>query len=236
MEKVNLIASFLAGVGSFFSPCVLPLIPAYISFISGVSLEEMQRSSLERKIFTRTTANSILFILGFSIVFIAMGASATFVGMFLLAKQAIFSKIAGVLVVIFGLHVAGILRIPFLNYEKKFQVKEKRFGLLGSLIIGFSFAFAWTPCIGPILGAILAIASTQETVWQGIYLLSLYSLGLAIPFFITGLAVNVFFRIFGAVKKHYRAIELVSGLLLVVVGILIFTNQLQRISGLISIG
>jgi len=234
MENVNIVTAFVFGIISFISPCVLPIVPGYISFISGVSLEEMQRIEERKKVFKKILLNSLLFIFGFSVVFIALGASATAVGKFLTEKLDIISKIAGVIITIFGLHMMGVFRIPFLNYEKRFHTQTKPLGLFGSFVVGLAFAFGWTPCIGPVLAAILAIAAQQETVYQGIVLLSSYSLGLGIPFFLTSVSINAFFGVFNKIKKHFRLIEIVGGILLVIVGVLIMTNYLTIISKYLS--
>lgn len=236
MEKVSLLAAFIAGLISFVSPCVLPLVPGYISFVSGVSLETLREEGRPGGSMRKIILNCLLFILGFSVVFVSLGASATFIGQFLLEKSAIFSKIAGVVVIVFGLFVMGVLRIPFLQFEKRFHARTKPLGLLGSFLIGLAFAFGWTPCIGPILGAILAYAGTQGTVKEGIYLLTAYSLGLGLPFFVTGLAMNTFLGFSKRIRPHFRKIEIASGILLVVVGILILTGSLQRLAMIFSFG
>lgn len=236
MEKVSLIAAFGAGLISFVSPCVLPLVPGYISFVSGVSLESLREEGPVKGALRKIIFNCLLFILGFSVVFVSLGASATFFGQFLIDKAAIFSRIAGVIVIVFGLFIMGVLKIPFLQFEKRFHARTKPLGLLGSFLIGLAFAFGWTPCIGPILGAILAYAGTQETVREGIYLLSAYSLGLGLPFLVTGLAMNTFLGFSKRIRPHFRIIELVSGALLVVVGILILTGSLQRLAVMFPFG
>lgn len=230
MEKINLLTAFGAGLFSFISPCVLPLVPGYISFVSGVSLENMKDGTKSKASLGKIAVNCLLFILGFSAVFISLGASATYIGQFLNDKLPLFSKIAGVVVIVFGLHVMGVFRIPFLQYEKRFHATSKRLGLFGSFLVGVAFAFGWTPCIGPILGAILAFASTQETVSEGVLLLSAYSLGLGIPFFAAGIGMNAAMGLMRGMRKHYRKVEIVSGLLLIAVGILILTNSLQRLA------
>ena len=162
VKDISIFIAFLGGLISFVSPCVLPLIPGYLSFISGVSIEEMKDKDERSKVLKKVTINSIFFILGFSLVFILLGASSTFLGNFLLAnKFSIFNRIAGAIVILFGLHLLGIFKISFLNYEKRVHIKKKSFGLLGSFLIGFAFAFGWTPCVGPILAPILGIAATQ---------------------------------------------------------------------------
>ncbi|NIM97500.1 MAG: cytochrome c biogenesis protein CcdA [candidate division Zixibacteria bacterium] len=234
MENVTVLAAFTAGIISFISPCVLPLIPGYLSFISGVSLEEMKGGDRKSGALKKVSLNTLLFVLGFSFVFTAMGASATFIGEFLLSKLALFNKIAGVIIVVLGLHIMGLFRISFLNYEKRFHTKTKPLGPLGSFVVGLAFAFGWTPCIGPILGGILLLASNQDTVGKGIVLLSSYSLGLGIPFFITAVSFNTFLGVFGWVKKHFRTVEIVSGLLLVTIGFLIFIGSFSYVAGLFN--
>ena len=230
LESVNIVTAFAFGLLSFISPCVLPIVPGYISFISGVSFDEMQntahRSTVRRKIIAQCAA----FILGFSLVFIALGASATAVGRFLHDQIGLISKVAGAIILIFGLHMTGIIKIPFLNYEKRFNSNTKPIGLLRASVVGMAFAFGWTPCIGPILAAILAIASQQETVWKGVTLLGFYSIGLGVPFLLTGLSMTLFYDVFKKLKRHLHKVEVTGGILLVVIGILIMTNYLTILS------
>ena len=230
MEKVTLLAAFMAGIVSFLSPCVLPIVPAYVSFISGLSMEEMKEKRNRSQILKKVSANSLLFIAGFSTVFIILGASVTYLGQFLLSRMAILTKVGGAIIIVFGLHTAGLFKIRFLEYEKRFQIKGKRFGLLSTFLLGLAFAFGWSPCIGPILAGILAYAGTRDTVGQGILLLGIYSAGLGIPFFLTGLGMNTFLGFFGKVKKHFRAVELASGFVLIAIGIVIFTGNLARLA------
>ncbi len=224
-SNVTLIAAFAAGFLSFISPCVLPLIPGYVSFVSGVSLEDMRGETAVSSARRRVLVTSLFFVLGFSLVFIALGATASVVGHFLLEKQPILAKIAGVLLVIFGLHTMGVFRIGFLESEKRMQANRKPAGALGAVLVGIAFAFGWSPCIGPILGGILALAAAKDTVWEGTELLAVYSVGLGIPFLLTSIAINQFFAVTKRIRKHYHTIELVSGGLLVAIGVLIFTNQ-----------
>jgi cytochrome c-type biogenesis protein len=229
-EQISFLAAFGAGLLSFVSPCVLPVVPGYLSFVSGSSIEDMGNGKIGNRRWA-IMADILAFVLGFSAVFVMLGASATALGGFLLAKLALLSKIAGVAVVILGLHMLGVFRLGFLYREKRFQTESKRVGILGSFLVGMAFAFGWSPCIGPILGGILAYASTQETVSQGMVLLAAYSAGLGIPFIVAGLSIDAFFRLTARFKRHFRTIEVISGALLIVVGILIFTNQLTVISG-----
>jgi cytochrome c-type biogenesis protein len=229
MDNVSLISAFVAGIASFISPCVLPLVPGYISFISGVSLEKLRKDQTER---TRRNImiTSLIFIAGFSTVFILLGASATYAGRFLLQNRILFNRIAGVLIIVLGLHVAGLFQIKFLNYEKRLNLGQKPVGVISSFLVGLAFAAGWTPCIGPILATILIVASNQQTSTQGVLLLGCYSLGLGIPFFLTAVALNSFFNVFSWIKRHYRQIEYASGGLLVVLGIMVMTNQFTRLA------
>jgi cytochrome c-type biogenesis protein len=228
-QNVSLIAAFAAGFLSFVSPCVLPLIPGYISFVSGVSMEEMRADVAPATSRLQVFVTSLAFVIGFSIVFVALGASATAVGKFLFARLPLLTKIAGVILIIFGLHTMGVFRLAFLETEKRVHAQRKPAGPLGAMLVGIAFAFGWTPCIGPILGGILAVAGSKDTVLQGVELLAVYSLGLGIPFLLTSVAINQFFAVSKRIRKYYHAIELVSGGLLVAIGVLIFTNQFTLI-------
>ena len=237
-ENVTLLAAFGAGLLSFISPCVLPLIPGYLSYISGLSLEEMRGPTaggttavaLAPDTKRRIVLSSLAFILGFSIVFVSLGASASAVGQFLMSRLSLLGKIAGAIIIVFGLHTMGVLRIEWLYQEKRVQTSKRPAGFFGATLVGIAFAFGWTPCIGPILAGILAVAATQETVGNGVRLLSAYSLGLAVPFLATALAINRFFSAFAKIRKHYHKVEMVSGALLVVIGALIFTNKFTIIA------
>jgi len=228
-QNVSLLAAFAAGFLSFVSPCVLPLIPGYISFVSGVSLEEMRgdgaRAASRAQVFT----TSLAFVIGFSIVFVSLGASATAIGKFLFSRLPLFSKIAGVLLIIVGLHTMGLFRLAFLETEKRVQAQRKPAGPLGAMLIGIAFAFGWTPCIGPILAGILTIAGSKNSIGEGVSLLAVYSLGLGVPFLITSLAINQFFSFSKRIRRYYHAIEVASGVLLITIGVLILTGQLTII-------
>jgi cytochrome c-type biogenesis protein len=231
-QNVSLLAAFAAGFLSFVSPCVLPLIPGYISFISGASMDEMRGGAVTAPTTTRAQIflTSLAFVIGFSLVFVALGASATAVGKFMFARLPLLSKIAGVVLIIFGLHTMGVFRLALLDTEKRVQTQRKPAGPLGAMLVGIAFAFGWTPCIGPILGGILAIAGSKDSVWEGVALLAVYSLGLGIPFLITSLAINQFFAAAKRIRNYYHAIELASGALLVVIGLLIVSGQLTIIT------
>ena len=219
---IEIFIAFGAGLISFLSPCVLPLIPGYIAYISGSSLNEL----LEKKNINLTPI--FLFSFGFSLVFIIFGASATFLGKFLLSNSFPLRIVAGIIIIIFSLHLIGLLKINFLNYEKKFYANRQK-NIFSSVIIGMAFAFGWTPCIGPILGSILVLASTSENVSKGVLLLSSYSLGLAIPFVLSGYLMQKFILISKNIKKKMNLITKTGGALLLLTGILILTNQLQII-------
>ncbi len=223
---VSVFAAFVAGVLSFLSPCVLPLVPAYISFMSGVSIEDLRHGD-RRDVLGKTVITAIAFILGFSVVFVLLGATATTVGKLLLSKMVLISKIAGIIVIILGLHFLGLFKksLQFLNYEKRFHVKNIQPGIVGAFVIGLAFAFGWTPCIGPILGPILFLAGGQDTVWKGIFLLCVYSLGLGVPFLITAIATHNLLNLFDKVKRHFQVLEIISGVFLIFIGVLMFTGQ-----------
>jgi cytochrome c-type biogenesis protein len=215
MENVSILTALFAGILSFLSPCVLPLIPAYISYISGVSLQDIKEGEANSsKIFI----NSVAFVIGFSIVFILLGASASAVGKILGRNQKIFDLVAGIIIIIFGLHASGLVRLRFLDYGQKASLKKQSPSILNALLLGFAFSFGWTPCVGPILAAILTQASTYGTMGKGILLLSIYSLGLGIPFIITAIALNKFFVVFKVIRKYFNQIEIFTGLLLIGVG------------------
>ena len=229
-QNVTLLAAFAAGFLSFVSPCVLPLIPGYISFVSGVSVDEMRADTTPATSRLQVFLTSLAFVIGFSLVFVALGASATAVGKFLFARLPLFSKIAGAVLIVFGLHTMGVFRLAFLETEKRVHSQRKPAGPLGAVLVGVAFAFGWTPCIGPILGGILAIAGSKNSVAEGVTLLAVYSLGLGIPFLLTSLAINQFFGAAKRVRRYYHAIELASGALLIVIGVLIISGQLTIIT------
>jgi len=225
MEQVTLLAAAIAGLVSFLSPCVLPLVPGYISFISGVSLEALREGKAGEVKTSRVFLSAVWFVLGFSTVFVALGASATALGSLLLQKIVLLRQAAGVIILILGLHLMGIFRIGFLQYQKKVNVRSRPLTAVGAFVVGAAFAFGWTPCIGPILAGILTLASTQETVVEGMGLLAVYSLGLGIPFLLTSLGVQRFLQFSMRFRKYLRTVEIAAGLLLVAVGVLIITDR-----------
>jgi cytochrome c-type biogenesis protein len=229
--------AFAAGLISFLSPCVLPLVPGYISFISGVSFAEIREKKESTPFLSKEKRiilfNSIFFIIGFSMVFILLGATVTWIGTLISSKVSILSKLAGLVIIFFGIYMMGFIRPRFLYKEARFQIKNKRFGYVGALLIGAAFAFGWTPCIGPILAGILTFAGTLENVNQGVFLLTMYSLGLGVPFLLTAIGINQFWRLFSRIKKYMRVLEVTSGGIMVILGFMIFTNKLVLIPALL---
>ncbi len=219
---IELIVAFGAGLISFLSPCVLPLIPGYISYISGSSLTELKN---EKKI---NLLPIILFALGFSIVFIIFGAASTFLGQILLQNSNEFRLVAGSIICLLSLHIIGIINIKFLNYEKRIYTNNNS-NVLSPILIGMAFAFGWTPCIGPILGSILALAATEENINKGIMLLCFYSLGLALPFILSGYLINKFLIFSKNFKRNIHLVSKIGGIILLITGVLILTNQLQAL-------
>jgi cytochrome c-type biogenesis protein len=227
IQGMSWAVAFLAGLASFFSPCILPIIPSYLAFITGLSLSELTADKKSAKIRKTTVVSTLCFIMGFSVVFVSLGAGASKIGLLLQQHMEIISKVAGVIVVIFGLYIMGVLKLSFLTKHKQIEVKSKPAGYIGSFLIGIAFSLGWTPCVGPILGTILLVASQSDTIWQGIYLLCFYSLGIAIPFLLTAIAVDSALGYFTKIKKHMRKINIAAGILLILVGILIFTGSLS---------
>ena len=219
---MELIIAFAAGLISFLSPCVLPLIPGYISYITGSSLTEL----IEKK--NVNLIPIILFTFGFSIVFIIFGAASTFIGQILLQNSYELRMIAGLVIIILSLHIIGIINIKFLNYEKRIQTNISK-NLFSPILIGMAFAFGWTPCIGPILGSILVLASTEESLIKGILLLTFYSVGLAIPFILSGYLLQKFLIFSKNFKKNVNRVSKIGGIILLITGLLIITNQLQAL-------
>jgi cytochrome c-type biogenesis protein len=233
MTEISLPIAFLAGVVSFLSPCVLPLVPGYVSMLSGESIEEL-RAGGSAGVVRRIFFNSIAFVVGFSTVFISLGASATWVGNFLSTQRRPFEIVAGIIIIVFGLHLTGLVKIPFLYRDARISTGAPKRGLVGSFILGFAFAFGWTPCIGPILASILGLAATKDTVFAGMFLLAIYSAGLAIPFLLTGLGLSQFLKFYGKFRKHLQVVEVLSGVLLIAIGTLIALNKLTILSGYLT--
>ncbi len=226
--------AFSAGFLSFISPCVLPLVPSYLSYITGLSLDEL--TSPEGKTRAREIAmkNSFLFILGFSTIFIFFGASATYIGHFFLSNQAIIRQIGGVLIIGLGLYIMGVFKASFLSRDTRFQFKNKPAGYLGSYLVGIAFGAGWTPCVGPILGSILLYASTTGSVLTGIQLLTVYSIGLGLPLFLSSLGLQSFLFYFKKTVRYMHVITRASGAFLIAVGVMIFTNSLTRFTSFLT--
>ena len=226
MTEVNVFVAFAAGVFSFLSPCVLPLIPSYLSFVSGVSVEEMRGAQAAARVRTRVVLNSAAFILGFSLVFISLGASASFLGGLFLGYRNFIRLMGGIFVVLVGLYLVGLFKIAALERYLQFNLKDKPAGYLGSVLVGITFAVAWTPCVGPVLGAVLALAGASAEVGRGILLLSSYAAGLALPFFLSALAVNSFFQFSQSFRRYIHAVHVMGGVLLIIVGVLLITDYM----------
>lgn len=228
---ISLFLAFAAGLLSFVSPCVLPLVPSYITYITGLTLEELTSETERARVRGVIIINSLLFIAGFSAVFIAFGASASLIGQLLTTYQDFIRKLGGVLIVVFGLYVMGMLKLNFLMSEARIHLKSRPAGYVGSVLVGVAFAAGWTPCVGPILGTILVYASTTDSMLTGVKLLSSYSLGIGLPLFITALAVDSFLNYFKKLRGYMYGISVASGVFLVLVGVLIYTNSLTILTG-----
>jgi cytochrome c-type biogenesis protein len=231
MMEITFFGAFVAGLLSFVSPCVLPLIPAYISFLGGASLGQLTEeggvdSATQRRVFYSAFA----FVLGFSTIFISLGATATALSTLIAQHSLLLSQIAGTILVIFGLHYMGVFRIGFLNFEKRFHLENKPAGLIGSYILGLAFAFGWTPCVGPILASVLMVAASGDSTSYGISLLTVYAAGLGIPFLIAAFAVKPFMAFISRFKKQMRKIEITISVLLIITGIAIFTGNLAEVA------
>ena len=229
MAEISYFYVVLAGLLSFLSPCVLPIVPGYLCFLAGTSLDKIasgEDASKERNVFYF----ALSFVFGFSTVFILLGASATLLSGLIYEYLDILRVVGGIIIIIFGIHFMQIIQLPFLNRDTRYQIESYRPGIFGSYVIGLSFAFGWTPCIGPILGSVLSIAASSETVTYGIVLLMLYSAGLGIPFLLAAYAINGFMRFLSKIRNYIRAIEIFTGVLLVIFGILILTNRIQELA------
>ena len=234
VNQVSLVAAFFAGVVSFISPCVLPLVPSYVTFITGVSFDELTSASAAPRVRRLTIIHSLAFILGFSLVFVALGATATVAGQFLREHQDSLRRIGGVLIILFGVYLTGLVPIPALSRERKKQLTTKPLGILGSVLVGITFAAGWTPCIGPIMASILIYASTAKTVGTGVVLLSVYSLGLGVPFFLSSLALNSFLAASRKIRGQLRTIEVASGVVLILFGVMLVTDLFPRFVSFLS--
>ncbi|MBI4974661.1 MAG: sulfite exporter TauE/SafE family protein [Candidatus Omnitrophica bacterium] len=230
-ENISYIVAFVAGFLTYLSPCLLPLIPSFIAYIAGVSFADLKDSEKKSEVRKKAIIHSLLFILGFSIVFILLGLTATAIGKAFFQYQKAIRIIGGSLIITFGLYLAGILKLDFLAKEKRFNIQAKGASYFGSFLVGVTFAAAWTPCAGPILGSILVLAGTKADIAQGAKLLTVYSLGIGVPFFLTALAINSFLAYFNRFKKVIGIINIIGGIFLIIIGILVITNYLAVISG-----
>jgi cytochrome c-type biogenesis protein len=221
----NFFGAFVGGVLSFLSPCVLPLVPSYLGFLTGMTAEEIQ---VNRR---RTLIHALWFVAGFSIIFVALGATASAVGALLRQYQTWIGRIGGVVLILFGLYLLGVLRPAFLMRERRLQIAEKPLGYLGSAFVGVAFGAAWTPCIGPILGAILTLAAAQSSVGTGTLLLAVYALGLAIPFLLAAIALDRFLVWFKKFRHYIVWVERIAGVLLIVLGLLLITDRFTLLAG-----
>lgn len=226
------LAVFVAGLISFLSPCVLPLVPGYVSLISGAGVEQLKLQ--EGQLLRKVMLNSAAFIVGFSIVFITLGAISTEVGQLLAQYKSLLARNAGVIIILFGLHLTGIVQINILLADSRLHSLKGSSSAWGAFVIGFAFAFGWTPCVGPILAVVLGFAAAQDTVWKGIFLLAIYSAGLAVPFLLTSLGIERFLKFYNRFKFHMRVVEVASGALLVVLGFMLVNGWFTHISGYFS--
>ena len=228
--SIGLVAAFMAGIFSFLSPCVLPLVPSYLALVTGMSLEDLQEG-VNRK---ATFIHSLLFVLGFSAIFIILGASASFLGQFFKQYERWIARIGGVIIIIFGLHLSGVFKLAPLMREKRIHVSDTPAGYLGTIGVGMAFAAGWTPCLGPVLGAILTYGMSTDTMWAGVGLLTAYSAGLAIPFLVASLALDAFLQGFKRFRRWIPVVEKASGLMLIGLGVLLLTGQLTALTAMLA--
>ena len=228
MEGISYFYVLLAGLLSFLSPCVLPIVPGYLCFIAGTSLDKALDNQEVLK--SNILKYAISFVFGFSTVFVLMGASATYLSALLYEYFDYLRIIGGIIIIIFGIHFTQLIQLPFLNSDTRIQINNYKPGLIGSFIVGLSFAFGWTPCIGPILGSVLSVAASSENISEGTFLLVLYSAGLGVPFIIAAYGIGTFLKFLSKIRKYIRTIEIFTGLLLILFGILILTNRIQELA------
>ena len=229
-QDLSFFIVFTAGLLSFLSPCVLPLIPGYIAFVAGLPVNDITEGKWTNRELLTALGNSVLFVLGFTMVFVAMGASATWIGGLLVRKLPLLVNIAGVVIILFGMQQIGLFKFGFLQSSMQFDPQADRLGLFKAPLLGAAFAFGWTPCVGPILAAILTYAATMDTVGTGAILLTVYSAGLGIPFLLTTLAMKGFFNVFSKIKSHMNLLQKIGGGMLVMLGILMITGKMTLIT------
>ena len=225
-DSVGVLIAFAAGALSFLSPCVLPLVPSYLSFVTGMSLEDLQTGVHRRT----TLTHALLFVAGFTVIFMLLGASASFLGQFFRHYETWIARIGGVIIIVLGLHLTGAFRLTPLEREKRVHLNDKPAGFLGTIGVGAAFGAGWTPCIGPVLGAILTFAASQEQFWAGVWLLFVYSLGLAVPFLLSALALDAFLSSFKRFRRFLPAVQVASGVLLIVLGVMLLTGTFTILS------
>jgi len=225
--QISYFGALSAGLLSFFSPCVLPLIPAYLCFLGGASLDELTaEGGVDKEVSRRVFISAFSFVIGFATVFILMGASASALSRVVIQHIDTLSYIAGAVIILFGMHYMGLFRIGFLNFEKRFHIENKPSGIVGSYLLGLAFAFGWTPCVGPILATILMVAAGGDSLWYGTSLLSAYAAGIGVPFLIAALAVKPFMGFMARFRKHMHKVEITIGILLIITGVAILTGSL----------
>lgn len=229
VASVGIFVAFLAGLLSFLSPCVLPLLPSYVSFVTGLGMEELAAGGARVK--RVTLIHSLLFVAGFSLIFLLMGASATYIGQLLRTYQDSIARIGGVVIILFGVYLLGVIPIAALSREKRFQFQAKPVGYVGTVAVGVAFGAGWVPCIGPILGSILTLAATRADVAEGVGLLGVYSAGLAIPFVASAVALTAFLDWFKKFRRYLRYVEWAAGILLILVGLLLVTGKFTLLAG-----
>ncbi len=230
MFQISIFSAFLAGLLAFISPCVFPIVPVYISLMSSKAIYKSDKIKVSERVYL--FLNSLFFIMGFSLIFIALGSTATLIGQFLREYASIIGRIGGVVLILFGLHYMGLFRLPFLNIEKRFEIPQKlKTGYLSSFIIGIIFSFGWVPCVGIILSAILLLASQLETLLEGVLLLSFFSLGLGLPFVLASVFLGLFSRLFKRLNRHLNIVSIISGVFLIALGIVLVTDSMMRITG-----
>ena len=234
LPQTSLLAAFLAGFLSFVSPCVLPLVPSYLMYITGLSLNQLTDAAERRLERTTIVLNALLFVVGFSLVFIAFGASASLIGQMLTDHQQLIRKVGGILVMFFGLYTMGILKLGFLMTEKRIHLKSRPAGYAGSLLIGATFAAGWTPCVGPVLGAMLMYASTTDRLADGVTLLAFYSIGLGLPLFASAIGMELFLSSYTRIHSYMGVMSSISGVFLVVFGLAIYSDSLTLMTSFLE--
>lgn len=228
MDNLTIVGVFIAGIVTFLSPCIVPLMPIYISYLTGSSLDEVDENP---KAMRKTILiHSIAFLFGLMIVFSLLGLTATALGRFLYLNAKVFRQVSGLIIIIFGLYHTGLIKINFLNKERKMRFKVRKPKLINSTLMGMAFSFGWTPCIGPVIGSILLLAASAETLWSGVWLLIIYSIGFSIPFIITALFLTEILKRFDKASKHVKTVKIITGIIIIIVGLLIMFNYLDRIT------